>query len=45
MAALKAGQLLVLDLGSVTAAHANFKAKLCKKDCFPLEIFQVSRRT
>ena len=41
---MKAGSLLALDLGHVTSAHGNFKAKLCKKDVFPMEIFQVRER-
>ena len=40
VAALKAGSPMVLDLGGLTSAHANFKQKLCKKDSFPVEVFQ-----
>lgn len=38
--ALKSGSLFVLYLGGVTTEHADFKKKLCKKDCFPAEVFQ-----
>jgi hypothetical protein len=40
--ALKGGQLLTLNLGGVTAAHGNFKQKLCKRDVFPVEVRGVA---
>lgn len=38
--AIKSGSSFVLYLGGVHIEHANFKAKLCKKDTFPVEVFQ-----
>ena len=38
--ALKSGSTFVLYMGGVTIEHADFKKKLCKKDCFPAEVFQ-----
>ena len=38
--ALKSGSMFALYLGGVTVEHADFKKKLCKKDIFPVEVFQ-----
>lgn len=35
--ALKAGTTFALYLGDLTSEEANFKKKMCKKDCFPME--------
>jgi hypothetical protein len=40
--AMKSGSTFALYLGSCTIEHADFKTKLCKKDVFPIEIFQTS---
>ena len=39
---MKAGKTFVLYLGGVTIEHADFKNKLCKKDVFPVNVFQQS---
>ena len=36
--AMKSGQVFALYLGNVTIDHICFK-KLCKKDCFPFDVF------
>lgn len=38
--AMKTGVPFVLYLGHVTIEHADFKAKLCKKEVFPTDVFQ-----
>jgi hypothetical protein len=38
--ALKSGTMFCLYLGDCNIEHADFKNKLCKKDCFPVDIFQ-----
>lgn len=38
--AIKSGSTFVLYLGGVHIEHADFKKKLCKKDVFPVELFQ-----
>lgn len=35
--ALRAGTTFALYLGELTHDEANFKKKMCKKDCFPME--------
>ena len=42
--AIKTGGTFVLYLGSMTIEHANWKQKLCKKDTFPVETFQLCGR-
>ena len=42
--AIKTGGTFVLYLGSMTIEHANWKKKLCKKDIFPAETFQLCGR-
>ena len=42
--AIKTGGTFVLYLGSMTIEHANWKKKLCKKDTFPAEAFQLCGR-
>lgn len=39
--ALKSGTMFCLYLGDCCIDHADFKKKLCKKDCFPVDIFQL----
>ena len=39
---MKSGKTFVLYLGGVTNEHADFKNKLCKKDVFPVNVFQQS---
>lgn len=38
--AIKSGSTFVLYLGGVQGEHADFRNKLCKKDVFPVEVFQ-----
>jgi len=38
--ALKSGSMFCLYLGDCHIEHADFKKKLCKKDCFPIDVFQ-----
>lgn len=38
--ALKSGTTMALYLGGCTIEHADFKKKLCKKDTFPVDVFQ-----
>jgi hypothetical protein len=38
VAAMKSGRVFALYLGDVTIDHICFK-KLCKKDCFPFDVF------
>ena len=38
--AIKSGSTFVLYMGGVHIEHADFKKKLCKKDTFPVEVFQ-----
>lgn len=38
--AIKSGSTFVLYMGAVNIEHADFKKKLCKKDSFPVEVFQ-----
>ena len=44
VAAVKSGKTLCLYLGGMTHQHADWKKKMCKKDTFPVEIFQLSGR-
>ena len=44
VAAIKTGKIFCLYLGSMTAQHADWKKKMCKKDSFPVETFQLSGR-
>jgi hypothetical protein len=38
--AIKSGSTFVLYMGGVHIEHADFKKKLCKKESFPVELFQ-----
>lgn len=40
VAALKRGRLFALYLGATSIEHADWKKKLCKKDVFPVDVFQ-----
>ena len=37
--ALKSGTMFCLYLGDCSIEHVDFKKKLCKKDCFPVDTF------
>lgn len=40
VAAIKRGSLFALYLGGTSIEHADWKKKLCKKDVFPVDVFQ-----
>ena len=41
VSAMKTGTIFAMYLGEVNIAHADFKTKLCTKDSFPAETFQL----
>jgi len=42
--AMKSGTTFVLYLGAASIEHADWKKKLCKKDVFPITVFQNAGR-